>query len=193
MRINRSFLALAAGIVLASGTAYAQPEPAAADTWANDLLNVQVLSPNPQTVAFNGNFNVPVTGTNIFGPSFLLLGISDTQVTLGNFGQLPIPVSQSTIVKITDLTARRIENVQVDSTSVVSAPSGLISGDNFLQFDAFDFPGQAIPAGANAFVLDVSFIAGLSETPVPEPGSFVLLGTALLGGLTAARHIRKAA
>jgi hypothetical protein len=190
MRIIRSFLALAAGIVLASGTANAQPET---DTWANDLLNVQVLSPNPQTVAFNGNFNVPVTGTNIFGPSFLLLGISDTQVTLGNFGQLPIPVSQSTIVKITDLTARRIENVQVDSTSVVSAPSGLISGDNFLQFDAFDFPGQAIPAGANAFVLDVSFIAGLSETSVPEPGSLVLLGTALLGGLTAARHIRKAA
>ena len=54
MRISGPFLALAAGFVLASGASHAA-------TWQSDLLNVQLLSPNPQTVAFNGNFTVPAS------------------------------------------------------------------------------------------------------------------------------------
>ena len=59
MQVNRSIplcLILIAGFVLAGG-----PTRAAPITWEGDLLNVQVLDPNPQTVAFNGNFIVPAT------------------------------------------------------------------------------------------------------------------------------------
>jgi hypothetical protein len=66
MKISRSLMALAAGLILASGG------PSQATTWQNDLLNVERLSPNPQTVAFNGNFTVPASNILIFNdPTFL--------------------------------------------------------------------------------------------------------------------------
>src|SRR3954453_20564913 len=128
MKIIRSLPALALGVVLATSAGHAA-------TWEGDLLNVQFLQPNPQTVVFNGDFTVPASGINFLSTGVLLLSIEPSLVRLtaqeGSFFTVP-----SAIVKITDLTASRIENVQVGPGSTIDLEQRpLIFGNNFLQFD----------------------------------------------------------
>src|SRR4051794_16439686 len=128
MKIVRSLLVLALGMVLATGAGRAAP-------WEGDLLNVQFLSPNPQTVVFNGNFTVPASGINFGGDGILLLNIGASLVSLVNTGNAEIAIqAPSAIVKITDTTASDIENVQVSPGSTIDLQGSLITGNNFLQF-----------------------------------------------------------
>src|SRR6476660_1629127 len=77
MKIVRSLLVLAFGMILATGAGRAA-------TWEGDLLNVQFLSPNPQTVVFNGNFTVPASGIDVTNDGILLLSIESSLVRLVN-------------------------------------------------------------------------------------------------------------
>ena len=107
MKIVRSLLVLALGMVLATGAGRAA-------TWEGDLLNVQFLSPNPQTVVFNGNFTVPASAINFIGNGSLLLTIAASLVSLVNTTNAEIAFqAPSAIVKITDITDPHIENAQV--------------------------------------------------------------------------------
>src|SRR5689334_9795101 len=142
MKITRSFLVLAAGFVVASGTARAVPI-----TWANDQLNVQILDPNPQTVYFNAYYNfindAPITIQPYQLNRNLELTITPAgKVTFANVRPTSgnLYANHSSIVKINDLTASPIQNVQIDPTSnfVLNGPP--IFGNNFLQFDALQYP-----------------------------------------------------
>ena len=73
MKIVQSLLVLALGMVLATGAGRAA-------TWEGDLLNVQFLQPNPQTVVFNGNFTVPASGIDFIGDDELVLNIGTSLV-----------------------------------------------------------------------------------------------------------------
>ena len=77
MKIVQSLLVLALGMVLATGAGRAA-------TWEGDLLNVQFLQPNPQTVVFNGNFTVPASGIDFIGNDELVLNIGTSLVQLVN-------------------------------------------------------------------------------------------------------------
>src|SRR4051794_5674380 len=129
MKIVRSLLVLALGMVLATSAGRAA-------TWENDLLNVQFLAPNQQTVVFNGNVTVPTSGINFTNNGELFLNIGSSLVSLVNTtnGLINFTVP-SAIVKITDFTASRIENAQVGPGSTISLEQGqLITGKNFIQF-----------------------------------------------------------
>jgi hypothetical protein len=169
---NRQFLlALAAGTILASGASHAVP-------WQNDLLNVQVLSPNPQTVAFNGNFNVPASNIEILGEKFFLLSIGANTVTFQYTGNAGLGELVPTLVKITDTTASNIQNVQVNSASTITLPTSLVSGNNFLQFDLAD----ALIPPLSILILNVTFTAGIDNpNAVPAPAALPLFGLGLLG------------
>src|SRR4051812_17155330 len=130
-KISVSFLALAAAFTLTSGASHAA-------TWEHDLLNVQVLSPNPQTVVFNGDFNVPASNIALLGGAPFALSIGTTSVTFEYKGNAAVGFQNSTIVKVTDTTASPILNVQVDPSSTIGLDGSLISGNNFLQFDLQD-------------------------------------------------------
>src|SRR3954453_18239771 len=107
MKIVRSLLALALSVVLATGAGHAA-------TWEGDLLNVQLLVPNPQTMAFNGNFTVPASGINIAGDGPRLLSIHTPLVRLVNATNGSQLINEPFAdIKITDPTASRTENVQV--------------------------------------------------------------------------------
>lgn len=122
MGITRSFLALslAAGfVVTASGATRAAPT-----TWEDDLLNVQVLAPNPQTVFFDGTYNVTSADIRLFADPNPVLSIGPTSVSFRNTSSSEAGiVPYSTMIKITDLTARRIESVQIDPVSNVNSTS----------------------------------------------------------------------
>jgi hypothetical protein len=175
MKIVRSLLVLAVGMVLATGEGRAA-------TWQGDLLNVQFLSPNPQTVVFNGNFTVPASGIDFTGEGILLLNIEASLVSLVNTTNATIGLqAPSAIVKITDTTASNIENVQVDSGSTIDLGQGqLISGNNFLQFELAD---AFIPPNG-VLNLQVSFLPG-TPAPIPAPGPLPVFASALVGLISA--------
>ena len=177
MKIVRSLLVLALGMILATGAGRAA-------TWEGDLLNVQFLSPNPQTVVFNGNFTVPASGINFLGDGTLLLSIAPSLVSLVNTTNAEIAFqAPSAIVKITDTTASDIENVQVGPGSTINlGQDPLISGNNFLQFDLAD---AFIPA-SGVLNLQVSFLTG-TPVPIPAPGALPVFASALLVLLLAQR------
>src|SRR4051794_33011099 len=101
MKAVRFLLILAMSVVLAAGTGRAA-------TWTGDELNVQFLQPNPQTVVFNGNFVVPAVGIDFIGDGTFLLNIGSALVTLVNQTNATISFQESSIIKITDLTAQDI-------------------------------------------------------------------------------------
>ena len=68
-------------------------------TWEHDLLNVQVLSPNPQTVVFKGNFNVPASNIALFGGDTFAFSIGTTSVTFEYKGNAAFAFQNSTIVR----------------------------------------------------------------------------------------------
>jgi len=76
--------------------------------------------------------------------------------------------------------------VQIHPGASVDLVGPLISGDDFLQFDAFDFLKHTIPASGN-FILDVAFTS--LGAAVPDPASFALFGSGLLA-LLMIRHRR---
>jgi hypothetical protein len=175
MKIVRSLPALALGVVLATSAGHAA-------TWEGDLLNVQFLSPNPQTVVFNENVTVPASGIDVTEEGFLLLSIEASLVRLVNttINQFEFTgPSDFAVVKITDLTASRIENAQVDPDSTFSLQGPLITGNNFLQFDLTD----AVIIGHGVLNLQVSFFD--TSVAIPEPGSLPVFASALLGLLSA--------
>jgi len=173
-KISVSFLALAAAFTVTSGASHAA-------TWEHDLLNVQVLSPNPQTVVFNGNFNVPAANIALFGGEPFALSIGTTSVTFEYKGNAEFAFQNSTIVKVTDTSASPILNVQVDPSSTMSLDSSLISGNNFLQFDLHDV--NFVPFGK--LVLDVNFVP---RSPIPEPATLAFLSSGLVGLLAFRRR-----
>lgn len=175
MKLSRVFLALAATLTVVAGAARAA-------TWEGDLLNVQLLSPNPQTVAFNGNFNVPAGPIQILGDPTLPLSIGATSVTFSNLSNASVALQALAIVKITDTTASRILNVQVNPASTITLGTSLISGGNFLQFDLRD--ANIVPSGT--LILDVAFTNGETPSPVPAPASLPLLAS----GLVALAYVR---
>ena len=173
MKIVRSLPALAF-LVMATSAGHAA-------TWEGDLLNVQFLAPNPQTVMFNGNFTVPASGIDITNQGLLLMSIEASFVQLVNTTddqfEFTVP-SDSAVVKITDLTTPRIENAQVDPSSTFFLQGPVITGDNFLQFDLTD--AVIVPHGV--LTLQVSFSD--TQFPVPEPGPLSLFAPALIGLLS---------
>ena len=177
MKIVRSLLVLAFGMILATGAGRAA-------TWEGDLLNVQFLSPNPQTVVFNGNFTVPASGIDVTNDGILLLSIESSLVRLVNptINQFEFTgPSDSNLVKITDLTASRIENAQVSPDLTFFLQGPLITGKNFLQFDLTD--AVIIPHG----VLNVQVAFSDTLVPIPAPGALPVFASALLVLLLAQR------
>jgi hypothetical protein len=174
MKIVRSLLVLAVGMILATGAGRAAP-------WEGDLLNVQFLSPNPQTVVFNGNFTVPASGIDFIGDGTLLLNIGASLVSLVNTTNAEIGIqAPSAIVKITDTTASDIENVQVAPGSTIDLGQGqLISGNNFLQFELAD---ALIPPNG---VLNLQVSFSDTQVPIPAPGPLPVFASALVGLLSA--------
>jgi hypothetical protein len=175
MKIFRSLPALVLGVVLATNAGHAT-------TWEGDQLNVQFLSPNPQTVVFNGNPTVPVSGIDITNQGFLFLSIESSLVQLVNTTDNQFEFTgplDSAIVKITDLTASRIESAQVGPGSTFFLQGALISGDNFLQFDLTN--AVIIPHG----VLNIQVFFSDTQIPISEPETLPVFATALLGLLSA--------
>ena len=146
--------------------------------WDGDLLNVQLLTPNSQIVAFNGNFVAPSADINLFGDGSLLLSIGSSGISLVNTGNAEIAFQASeVIVKITDTTAARILNAQVAPSSTISLGAGsLISGNNFVQFNLAD---ASVP-GRGVLNLEVAFLPG-GPVAVPVPAPLALLGAGLFG------------
>src|SRR3954453_2538543 len=174
MKIVRSLPALALGVILATSAGHAA-------TWEGDQLNVQWLVPNPQTVVFNGNFTVPASGINFTSTGELLLNIGSSLVSLVNTTNGLINIeAPSAIVKITDLTAPRIENAQVGLGSTISLEQGaLITGNNFLQFELAD---ALIPPNG---VLNLQVSFSDTQVPIPAPGPLPVFASALVGLLSA--------
>src|SRR4051794_32658908 len=175
MKIVRSLPALALGVVLATSAGHAA-------TWEGDQLNVQFLAPNPQTVVFNWNFTVPASGIDVTNQGFLLLSIESSLVHLVNMTNNQFEFtgpSDSAVIKITDLTAPRIENAQVGPGSTFFLQGPLITGNNFLQFDLTD--AVIIPHG----VLNLQVSFSDTSVAIPEPGSLPVFASALLGLLSA--------
>jgi hypothetical protein len=171
MKISLSVLALATGFALATGSSRAT-------TWVGDDLDVQLLSPNPQTVAFNGNFTAPVSDLSIFNStlSYLVLSIGPTSVTFQNVDTGGETLAFVATIKISDLSDSIIQNVQVTSSSSIVPSEPLIFGDNFIQFDVGN---QYLPPHGS-LNLDVSFVGLGSPTPVPEPTTLTLFASGLL-------------
>ena len=173
MKIVQSLLVLALGMVRATGAGRAA-------TWEGDLLNVQFLQPNPQTVVFNGNFTVPASGIDFIGNDELVLNIGTSLVQLVNKTNALIGFQVPSILKITDTTASNIENVQVGPGSTIDLGGSLISGKNFLQFDLED--ANIVPNGV--LNLQVSFLPG-TPAPIPAPGPLPVFASVLVGLLSA--------
>jgi len=184
VKINRSFMALAAGLVLVLTSGVSRAAPL---TWVGDTLNVQFLSPNLQTVFYNNNFTVPTANTPIAAPTantnplpdILILNIQPTSLSLSLGGPEPLFISDApTVFKVTDLTASRILNAVLQPTDV-TPPASVISGNNFFQID---LTGAVFGPVINdsSITVDVSFMDPVGTPAVPEPASLPLLGSGLL-------------
>jgi hypothetical protein len=177
MKISLVLPAFVAGLILASGAGRAQSPPS---PWEGDQLNVQILSPNPQTVLFDGFFTAPkLPPFTIYSNSTgqLDLGIFPYGIALGNFSSsspMTIP-DVSFIFKLTDRTAGRIVDARLGVVRVSPVPS-LIWGNNFIQFD---LKGATI--GPAQSYVNVGLGLAKSPTPIPEPGTLLLLASGLLG------------
>ncbi len=171
MKISLVFPAFVTGLILAGGAGRA------AD-WDGDQVNVQLLSPNPQTVAFNGNFIVPPPfNIEPFGEQIFPLGIGDTMVILQNLDQSADIFPSQSVIKITDLTASRIVGAVEDPNSTTILKTPVLFGSNFLQFDV-----SQQPLNPGSIKIDLNFSGGIgSPTPIPGPASLPLLASGLLG------------
>ena len=171
MRISRSVLALIAGMTLAAGASHAAP-------WQNDTLNVQVLAPDLQTVAFTGNFKVPSDNIIIL-PNTGTLSVGATTVTFNyTIDCCVISSFPFALIKVTDLTNSPILNVQIDPASTIIPAASLLSGGNFLQFN---LEGLRLAPGDKT-ILNVAFTSdAVSPVPVPTPASLPLFASGLLG------------
>lgn len=179
MRISRFIFALAVGMTLAAGSGRAAP-------WQQDTLNVQLLRPDLQTVAFNGNFKVPAANILILSDPLFPLSIGATTVTFDFLGSADLARLPFGLIKVTDLTNSPILNVQINPASTIGLLGSLISGPNFLQFNVQDM----VINGASRLVLDVAFTSGSDPTPVPSPASLPLFVSGLLGFAVVHRAVK---
>lgn len=174
MNVSRILLAVVASLMLTTGVSRATPET----NWVGDTLNVQLQLPPPH-VAFNGNFTAPTSDIDLTALPFTL-SVLPTSVVLNVNG--PFVGRIGTVIKVTDLTARRILDVEESDSSTFTLPTGaLIFGSNFLQFNL----RTLFLSASDVLTLDVSFRP--PGSPVPSPGSLPILVSGLLT-LAAARR-----
>jgi hypothetical protein len=155
---------------------------ASAGTLAGDTIGLDWLYPNISTIAFDyGTVTVPGTFFDVLGLFDVVVG--DTTITSTNLTTTGFADTSFNGFVITDLSNSPITSVTVDSSSTWPVTSLAFTSNQIW----VNFAGHPLPAGST---LQLDITGARSGSAIPEPGTWLLLGSSLVG-LASWRKLRR--